>query len=268
MTHIMSIAHLTVQSNDEKKFLNDISFCINKNEVTGIFGPSGSGKSTLLKTLVGLSEANFLIDGQVSYYFDNEDVKKLNTIIDKDGISLISPKLSYIPQNAYQAFDPIEKIGKQFEETFLENQIDSTVGKERIKDLFFRMDLSTEALTKYPFQLSGGMLQRCIIALCLSLNPECVIADEPTSALDSINKKKVIDLFLTYKKEVGKTLILSTHDISVMDSLCDYVIVLDDGKKIEETKTCDIDNNDQSYIGKVRKIKEKIGKPFWRLKNG
>ena len=83
-----------------------------------------------------------------------------------------------------------------------------------------------------------------------------------------MNQQVLWIVLITYKKEVGKTLILSTHDISVMDVLCDYVVVLDDGKKIEETKTCDIDNNDQSYIGKVRKIKEKIGKPFWRLKNG
>lgn len=265
---ILSVNKLTVtEKKTAQTIINQLTFTVQRNSFLGVFGPSGSGKTTLLSTLMRICPATLVATGEIIYLPDvnKELLIQQGEIINKE--LKLSQDLSYIPQNAIEAFDPIEKMGTQFEETFYENSVDKLTTRERITELLVKMDLPESVLSKYPFQLSGGMLQRCAIGLTLALQPKVIIADEPTAALDSITKKRVVDLFSELKKEKTTTLLLATHDIGLLDFLCDEVLIVVEGEKIVQKDLFPIDVTDQSYLGKVRKTKQKLSAPFERLRH-
>jgi peptide/nickel transport system ATP-binding protein len=207
--------------NGEKELVN-ISF-----EVVDSFalvGQSGSGKSLTLKALLGMLANNLTCEMDIEADF-----------------KLIRGKnISIVPQNPFTALSPLTKIGKQF-------MLDDKVAKRYMK----MVDLDEDFLDRYPSQLSGGQLQRVIIAMALSSSPKLLLLDEPTTALDSNTKDGILKLIKKLQKEVGYKLLFVTHDIDATELLCDEIAILKDGKIIERGSVDDILNNPQSEYSKV-----------------
>lgn len=268
-TLILAVDDLTVvESRTNKKVLSNLTFHVERNEFLGILAPSGSGKSTLLTTIMRICPKSLHSSGRITYHSDSH--KKI-VIQEKSNVNYsaaMSRELAYIPQNASEAFDPIEKMAVQFKETLAENQFSVSERTGMIQQILESMELPESILKKYPFQLSGGTLQRCAIGLALSLKPKVIVADEPTSALDTVNRKRVLDIFLQVRNNNRTTMLIATHDIAIVDYLCDTALVLEEGKKIEHKKIDKMDMDATSYLGNMRRIKNKIGSTFWRLKDG
>lgn len=173
-----------------------------------------------------------------------------------------------ILQNPMTSFDPLYTIGNQLLETFLEylniNRDEAyklaveSLEKMRLKDI-------EEVLKKYPHELSGGMLQRIMIAVAIALKPKLIIADEPTTAIDSLNQKDIIDEFIILKKELNVSLLFVTHDLGVLTNLADNLIVMQNGEIVEKGTTKEIMTNAKHehtkfLIGTKRALMEKFKK--------
>ena len=141
-----------------------------------------------------------------------------------------------IPQDAMTSFDPLYTIGYQMIETFVENL---GISKEESKKLAIEsldkmlINNPEEVIKKYPHQLSGGMLQRCMIAIAIAMKPDIIIADEPTTALDSINQREVVEEFKRLRDVTGTSLIFISHDLGVVQSLADDILVMKNGECVE-----------------------------------
>ena len=166
------------------------------------------------------------------------------------------------------SFDPLYTIENQLLETFLEHlniardeayklAVES-LEKMRLKDI-------EEVLKKYPHELSGGVLQRIMIAIAIALKPKLIIADEPTTAIDSLNQKDIIDEFIILKKELNVSLLFVTHDLGVLTNLADNLIVMQNGEIVEKGTTKEIMTNAKHehtkfLIGTRRALMEKFKK--------
>lgn len=229
---ILTINHLNLTDDKtQKRIVKDVSFSVKKHSCLGIVGESGSGKSMTAREILGVNPPWIHAEGEIIF----EDRNILHDS-PKQKQALRGKKISMILQDAMTAFNPIEKVGSQMRETFVEQL---QVSKKQAKQLSLE-GLETMNFTdphsvyqKYPHELSGGMLQRCMIAIATVLKPDIIIADEPTTALDSINQLEVVKEFQRLKELTGTTLILISHDLGVVQRLADDVIVMKEGEVIE-----------------------------------
>lgn len=152
----------------------------------------------------------------------------------KSDFKLIKQNIGYVPQNPFTSLSPLTQITKQF---FCPYQ--------KQLELIKLIDLPEDCLKKYPIQLSGGQLQRIVIAISLSTNPKILLLDEPTTALDSKNKKLIINILNNIKKQFGLKILFVTHDIMMTKDICDDIIILKDGLICEEGVLTDIINKPQ-----------------------
>ncbi|AOT69544.1 ABC transporter ATP-binding protein [Geosporobacter ferrireducens] len=235
---ILKVNHLKVQYRDSsgiRSVISDISFTLKKNRCLGILGESGSGKSMTCKAILGLLNKDFEIQGEVIF----KDVHLLKA--GKRKIRNIRGKeISMILQNPMTAFNPLYPIQEQIMETFIENM---NIGKKEALDISLKaleeMHIRSprEVLKKYPHQLSGGMLQRVMIGIALTLKPGIIIADEPTTAVDAINVVKVMEQFVKIKEEYNTSMIFISHDLGAVAKISDDILVMKDGKVIEKGET-------------------------------
>ncbi|WDV46502.1 ABC transporter ATP-binding protein [Clostridiaceae bacterium M8S5] len=228
----MNIKDLTITlAKNRKKLVQNVSFKLEKGKVLGVIGDSGSGKSLTCKAIMQLLNNNiFNIEGSVKY--QGEDMLKMSK---KKVRSIIGKDISIIMQNPMTAFDPVMKIGKQLIETI---RAHTNLSKKQAYDLSVSqlkaMNLTrvTEIMNSYPHALSGGMLQRIMIALSLVLKPKIIIADEATTALDVKTQSIILEQFLDISNK-GIGLMVISHDFGVIAQIADDVIVMKDGKVIE-----------------------------------
>jgi len=230
--HLLDIQHLTVIDPTTKAtIVDDISFTVEANSCLGIVGESGSGKSMTMKAILGLIHPKLQRTGTA--LFDNLDLLQAN----KETLRKIRGRyICMIPQDAMSSFSPLSKIGAQMVETLCENlQVSKKEAKERSIAELERMLIreSAQVFDKYPHQLSGGMLQRCMIAIALAMQPAIIIADEPTTALDSINQQEVVTQFQQIRKEFGTTIIFISHDLSIVKQLAQRVLIMRNGRCVE-----------------------------------
>lgn len=237
------------------QILKDISFKIEENQCLGILGESGSGKSMLWKSIMGLLDDNFKIEGEVIF----QGISLLN--MSKEEKRLIrGDKVTIIVQNPMTAFDPLFTLESQIIETF---QTHTNKNKKEAKtlaiDILKKMNIiePLEVLKKYPHELSGGMLQRIMIGLSIALNPSLVIADEPTTAIDSLNQVEILKELKQLREKLQLSMIFITHDLHVLSQVADRIIVMKDGSIVEEGLKEDIINNPQNeqskYLVKTQK---------------
>ncbi|MGL5188258.1 MAG: ABC transporter ATP-binding protein [Cetobacterium sp.] len=224
---ILDVKNLSIYTNN-KKIVNNLSFSLKKGECLGILGESGSGKSMTCKAIMGLLDSHrFKIDGEAIYL--NENLLDKN----KEDMRQIRGKdIAMILQNPMTCFDPLYNIGYQIEETLKEHiGINSKIRKSYAIEILKKMKIRDpeEVLSKFPHQLSGGMLQRIMIGLSLSMNPSIIIADEPTTAIDSITQFEIMKEFLYIKEKHDVALIFISHDIGVINKIADKVIVMNNG---------------------------------------
>ncbi|MCL1995601.1 MAG: ABC transporter ATP-binding protein [Defluviitaleaceae bacterium] len=219
----------------EIKAVDGISFSIEKGKTLGIVGESGSGKSITALSILRLLEGTSgkIVDGEVLFRGENLITKNKKQMMEIRG-----RHISMVFQEPMTSLNPTLTCGEQIAETF-RNHKSYTRKKawiEAIEMLRLVGIPSPEKRAKqYPFELSGGMRQRVMIAIALSCNPDLLIADEPTTALDVTIQAQILDLIKKLQKEMGTSLILITHDLGVVAEMCDYVAVMYCGKIVEYT---------------------------------
>lgn len=218
------------------KILKNVSFFLEEGEITSIIGESGSGKTTISKLIMGLDFNNSKKQGKI--LFLNEDI---NLFSQKKLREYRGKEVAYVSQNPFNVFHNIQKIKDFFYETILSHQkISKQEIREKAVEILKEVNLPNgeEILEKYPFELSGGMLQRVMIALILLLKPKIIIADEPTSALDSYNREEIINIFRKLA-DSGITFLIITHDYSFARALSKKFIVIREGDIVEEISCCE-----------------------------
>ena len=212
--------------------VNHVDMTFNSGEITGMIGETGSGKSVLGMSVLRLLAANSMITGSIIY--KNIDLLQLT---EKELNQIRGKIISFIPQNPDTAFDPTMTIGKQIIEGYLYHDKKSKTagishGIEQLQNYSFHEPKKN--FNSYPFQLSGGMRQRALCAMGTALSPEWIIADEPTKGLDAIIRQEVSQVFYDLKKTTNSSIILITHDLRLVQRICDTVIVLYAGTVLEQ----------------------------------
>lgn len=231
---ILSVKNLHVNFRTyagEVKAIRDISFDLNKGETLAIVGESGSGKSVTTKTLMGLSEKNAEVSGQI-------DFKERNLIEfkEEDWVKVRGNEIAMIFQDPMTSLDPTMKIGLQIAEPImLHEKVSKQEALDRALQLMKDVGIpnAEEHINDYPHQWSGGMRQRAVIAIALAANPEILIADEPTTALDVTIQAQILQLLKDIQKERKSSIIFITHDLGVVAGMADRVAVMYAGKIVE-----------------------------------
>ncbi|MDO5725330.1 MAG: ABC transporter ATP-binding protein [Tissierellia bacterium] len=268
---ILSINNLTlnyIKDGRHVKVYDDFSLNIERGKTVTLLGESGSGKSTLAKVVTGLLPPSAkILSGNMKLLDQNIAITSKFLHWNK----IRGSKIAMIFQDAIQSLNPVSTIYKHFEELLLFHKIcqKSEVrirASQLLKEL--RIEDTDRVLDAYPFELSGGMCQRVCIAMCLSLEPEILIADEPTSALDVFSAKKVIEALESLK---GVSVLLITHDISVAKRASDYIYVIEKGRICENGTVLEIlQNPKQAYtkslVNSYRQLEE-IKVPWQENKN-
>ena len=253
MSHIIldvKNLHITFeQPKVSKQILEDVSFSVKAGKCLGILGESGSGKSMTTKAILGLLNRDFKISGSAT--FEGSDLLQMS---DGDLRTLRGSAIGMILQNPMTCFDPLYKIGNQIYETFDAHGIfpRNQYKEEAIKILEkMRIHDPEGVLQKFPHQLSGGMLQRVMIGIAMSMNPRLLICDEPTTAIDSITQYEIIKEFQRIKAESNVGMLFITHDVSVISHIADEIIVLNKGKLVDRGPFSEILKNPKDPYTKL-----------------
>lgn len=206
---------------DKDKVLVDISFNILNS--TALIGESGSGKSLTLKALLNLLPNSLDIDKSIYSNF----------VLDFNSIG-------FIPQNPFTSLSPMTKITNQF-----------FCSQEKKIEVLNLVDLDSSVLNKFPNQLSGGQIQRVVIAIALSKDVKLLLLDEPTTALDNENKQNIINLIKELKVKLDILILFVTHDIESIRSICENIVIIKNGEIIEKGLTNEILDNPQNEYTKI-----------------
>ncbi|MEM9431297.1 MAG: ABC transporter ATP-binding protein [Pseudomonadota bacterium] len=217
--------------------VDDVSFEVPAGAVVGVVGESGCGKTTAVRALTRVMPGAARFAGG-SIDFEGRD---LVTLPEAEMRALLWREIAYVPQSAMNALDPVWRIGHQVEEVLRDRGgMGRRDARARSAELFDMVGLDAKRLRDYPHQFSGGMRQRASIALALALNPKLVIADEPVTALDVVIQRQVLDTFAELQRDLNLSVILVTHDISVVAYVCDYVVVMYAGRVAEAGPVADV----------------------------
>ncbi len=213
------------------------SFSVPRGEVVGLVGESGCGKTTVARAVMGVVPKTAEIGGG-PLLFEGRDLIRLS---ERDRRALRWKEIAFIPQTAMSALDPVYRVGRQIEEVLRERGGWSREkARARAVELFGLVGIDSRRLDDYPHQFSGGMKQRASIAIALALEPKLVLADEPVTALDVIVQRQVLDLLKGLQARLGLSVVLVTHDISVVAYACDRVVVMYAGRVVESGAVAEV----------------------------
>ncbi|MFJ7975922.1 nickel import ATP-binding protein NikD [Peribacillus sp. JNUCC 23] len=241
----VSDLHVQVKTKDGVSTLvQDINFELKQGKVLGIVGESGSGKTvTSMSILQLLDRKTARIEGSITI-----QGRELNGLDDKEMREIRGKDIAFIMQNPMNAFTPVFTIGNQFVESIRSHtSLNKKQAKELAIDAMQNVNLPNPAklLKSYPFQLSGGMLQRVMIAMAACLHPSVIIADEPTTALDVHNQLLVLRHLDKIRSEFGTSILLISHDLGVISEMADDVVVMQHGRIVESANVFELFDNPQ-----------------------
>ncbi|KEZ22525.1 ABC transporter ATP-binding protein [Ureaplasma diversum] len=231
----------------KNKVLRGVDIEFYEGKVHAIIGESGSGKSVLTSLLYGLTGNNAVIDqGQIKIF--NHNVEQF-TFRDWENSNYLGKVISAVFQNPMSTLNPILKVGKQIMEGMLLNGIAKTKKEAYQKAIYYlektKINAPHEVMKLYPHEMSGGMIQRIVIAAIISLQPKIIVMDEPTTALDPTVQALVLDVIRQLQEELKITIIFITHDLGVVASIADYISIMYAGQIVEEGTRDEIINNPQ-----------------------
>ena len=216
----------------EVKALNGVSFSMEEGEVLGIVGESGSGKSVTAYSVMGLTAyPGKLIGGTIN--FNGHQIDKMS---EKEMRKIRGNEVSIIFQDPMTSLNPVYTIGNQITEVIcLHTGKSKKEAHDRAKELLELVGINEPAkrLKQYPHELSGGMRQRVMIAIALACEPKLLIADEPTTALDVTIQAQILELMQELRKKLGMSIIMITHDLGVVASMCERIAVMYAGHIVE-----------------------------------
>lgn len=223
----------------EVKALNGVSFSMEEGEVLGIVGESGSGKSVTAYSIMGLTAyPGKLIGGTIRF-----NGHQIDTMTEKEFRKIRGNEVSIIFQDPMTSLNPVYTIGNQIKEVILLHTNKSKKeAHERAKELLELVGINEpeKRLKQYPHELSGGMRQRVMIAVALACEPKLLIADEPTTALDVTIQAQILELMQELRKKLGMSIIMITHDLGVVASMCEKIAVMYAGHIVEYGTADDI----------------------------
>lgn len=261
----LSASYKTIDGNVH--VVKDVNFEIYDNEIFGIAGESGCGKSTLLKTLYDIVEFPLEIDKGSVILSGEKNGKPFSY---KSGEIRKSwwNNISYVPQAAQSVLNPIVRLKSQFLDSIpQEDRKNETEAQtlERVGKYLEELGLSRDVLEAFPFQLSGGMRQRAIIALATFMSPNVVLADEPTTALDVVVQRGILMMLTRLQKQFKNTLVIVSHDMGVHYQITDRMGIMYSGSFVELGKTEEIFNDPihpytKMLIGALPKVGDKSQK--------
>lgn len=241
----MEIKNLTVKLRTRKRdvpVVKDVSFTLHEGRVLGLIGESGCGKSVTCQSVMGLLEkdkwnieGSILLQGQRIQYDDQERLRRL-----RGGV------LSMIMQNPIGSFNPLITLGEHFIETVRCHAAVSNKEAEQIAlEMLSKLNLSApqKVMKQYPFQLSGGMLQRVMIAIALFMRPAVLIADEPTTSLDVTVQYQILGELAQLRDNYKTSILLVSHDLGIIAQMADDVAVMYGGYIVEKASAIEIFNN-------------------------
>ncbi len=216
--------------------VDQVSFQLERGTTTAIVGESGSGKSTVARMVLGLLDAT---SGSVE--FDGVDI---TTLRKKDQQLALRRQMQPVFQNPYASLDPMYSIYRSIEEPLRLHGVGTAKEREtKIRDLLDKVSLPASVMTRYPNELSGGQRQRVAIARALALDPEVVICDEAVSALDVLVQAQILTLLNELQSELGLSYLFITHDLAVVRQIADNVLVMQNGKVVEQSTVSEVFEN-------------------------
>ena len=241
MERILSVKNLSVGFPNKKskltttKVVNGVGFELYSGESLGIAGESGSGKSMLVSSIIKLLPRNAIFTaGEVNF-----SGKDLVNISEKEMVKLRGRDISMIFQDPAASLSPTDSIGKQLSEVFILHEgLGRREADKKSIDMLIKVGINEPKfrMRQYPHELSGGMLQRVMIAMALACKPKLLIADEPTTALDVTTQKQILLLIKKLCEEIGTAAIIISHDLRIIAEVADRVIVMKDGNFVEEAE--------------------------------
>lgn len=230
----LSVRNLTVEYTSGGRIIhavNDISFELEEGKTLGLVGETGAGKTTIAKAIMRIlpDPPAKILAGEI--YVDGEDIMKLQ---EKEMLKIRGNKVAMIFQDPMTALNPVMTIGDQIAEgILLHNSISREDARKRALDMLRMVGIVEERYDEYPFQFSGGMKQRVVIAMALACNPKLLLADEPTTALDVTIQAQVLEMITELKERLQTSMILITHDLGVVAEMCDNVAIVYAGEIVE-----------------------------------
>lgn len=249
---ILEIRNLNVSFFVQKKRLHavrGVSFSLDRGETLALVGESGSGKTVTSRAIMGLLEENAVTDGEVIF-----DGVNLLALSDRQMEKIRGSRIAMVFQDPFSALDPVMRVGKQIAEALFAKNKAARKGKTRVARLTRAaakaraIELMREVgipdaenrFNRYPFELSGGLRQRVVVAVALASDPEILVCDEPTTALDVSVQAQILELIERLKRERGLSVLFITHDLGVVANIADKIAVLYAGKLAEYGTTEEI----------------------------
>ncbi|ABR49456.1 oligopeptide/dipeptide ABC transporter, ATPase subunit [Alkaliphilus metalliredigens QYMF] len=235
--NLLEVKNLDIEYVTEEgtlKAIDNVSFSLKEGESIGLVGESGCGKTTLAKSIMRLLPDNGSISAGEIIFKGEDIVKKSKEEIRKLRLN----EIAMISQSAMNALNPVYTVGDQIIEGIrAHSNATKAEAYKRAEEVFKIIGLEGKRLKSYPHQMSGGMKQRAIIAMALTLNPSLIIADEPTTALDVVVQDKILFQIVDIQKKMNSSMVFITHDISVVSEICETIIVMYGGKVMEKVST-------------------------------
>ena len=218
----LSVRDLEVVYTSRKKVVqavNKVSFEMKKGETLALVGETGAGKTTIAKAILGIlpNPPAKVLGGEV--WLDGEELLHMS---EQKMLDIRGKKIAMIFQDPMTALNPLMTVGEQIMEgLLLHNDYDKKQAEEKAKDMLEMVGIARERSVEYPFEFSGGMKQRVVIAMALACNPLLLLADEPTTALDVTIQAQVLDLIKDLREKYNTAMLLITHDMGVVAQVCD-----------------------------------------------
>ena len=215
--------------------VNEVTFTVREGETFGLVGESGCGKSTAVRSLIRLlPEAGKIVSGTITY--KGQDVTAMS---EREVRRLRGREIGMIFQDPMTSLNPVTKVSKQFYESLKSEGLSRREMRERAVELLRLVDIPEpeQRLDNYVHEMSGGMRQRVMIAIALASRPKLLLADEPTTALDVTIQDQIIALLNSLRAKLGMSVLLVTHDLGVVNEMCDHVAVMYAGRIVETADT-------------------------------
>ncbi|WP_295508298.1 ABC transporter ATP-binding protein [Sulfitobacter sp.] len=243
MTALLEVNDLTVGFGDAAPIVDGVSFCVNAGETLALVGESGSGKTLTCRSVLRiLPEAAQLRRGSIQFH-GSTGTAELMSLPEKAMRAIRGDRISMIFQEPMRSLSPLHRLGNQVAEVLrLHRNMGRAEAKRCVLEQFEQVGFAdpVRAWRSYPFEMSGGMRQRAMIAMAMVAKPELLIADEPTTALDVTTQAQVLGLIRSLQKDTGMGVILVTHDLGVVANMAQQVVVMNKGRVMESGLAKDV----------------------------